>query len=280
LVGGKHGVERFGYDEGRMGPQEAQMREPRPILLAQTARKLVGKKCGLRLILAVGGRRIGDLADIPDRQMGQCIVAEAQPVLAQPAQPWLVVLGKPQANVEAGQYALVGQQARVAVGDDRRIGGLVGVAEQRRGIAGAARRQGDVVEAGAERRAVAHHAVGHLVEAGVEARAGRRARRGIGVVPEERRALGSECVEVGRPDYRMVGNAQALTPPLVGGDEQDIEHQSPSTRMSLPASVTFTLASCGGGGVRWSLKVSTCTVLPWPSSTLRRITEPRKLTSD
>ena len=48
--------------------------------------------------------------------------------------------------------------------------------------------------------------------------------------------------------------------------------------MSLEAIVTFTVAPKMGGGLFWSLKVSSATVFS-PSFTFSRITEPRNDTS-
>src|SRR3569833_4120966 len=280
LVRREHRVVGLRHDERRMRAQEAQMREPRRLLLAEPADELAGEERRLRLVLAVAGRRAGDLAGIAHRQMRQRAIGEIDSLAAQPAQPGLFVLGQAHAHVEPGQHALIGPKPRISRLQHRGIGRLVGVAEQRRRIAGPARRQRHVVEAVRQWAAVADHAVGHLVEAGIEARPRRRAGGGIRVVLQERRAFGRQRIDVRRADHRMTGDAKALTAPLVGGDEQDVEHQSLRTRISLLARVTFTRTSCAGGGVRWSLKVSTWTALPWPRSTLRRMTEPRKLTSD
>ena len=176
---------------GRMN--ETWANHGRSVLLAEPADELAGEVGGLGLVFGVGGRRVGDFAGSgADGQVG---VIEIEALLAQPGEPGAFVLGELHACGEAGEDALVGGVVGIV---GRLAGGVerdVGVTEQRRVVAGAAGGAGDVVEAVGERRTVAADAVVHLVEAGIEAGAGRRAGGGLGVVIEERRALSGQRIE-------------------------------------------------------------------------------------
>ena len=66
-----------------------------------------------------------------------------------------------------------------------------------------------------------------MVEIGprIEAGAGRPARRGVRPVVGEERAGGGQPVERGRLDDRVVQRGEAVPPPLVDGDEEDVAVQ-------------------------------------------------------
>jgi len=132
------------------------------------------------------------------------------------------MLGQELAHAEARQHALIGFQPGIARRHCAWIGRDVGVAEQRWIIAEGARRQRDVAVAGVKRRAVAADAVVHLVEAGVEAGAGRRARCRTTIVPLEQRTLGGQRVGIRRLHNRMAGGGHAIAAPLVACDQKNI----------------------------------------------------------
>jgi len=140
----------------------------------------------------------------------------------QPGQPLLLMLGQGLAHGEARQHVFVAAQPRIPGRKLARIERDVGVAEQGRFVAGRARRKRDVAMARIERRAVAADAVVHLVEAGVEAGAGRRAGCCPAIVTAEEHALGRERVRIWRPHDRMAGRRQAIAAPLVAGDDENI----------------------------------------------------------
>ena len=123
---------------------------------------------------------------------------------------------------EAGEDLLVGAEARVVPRKGPGVEAGVGVPEQHRVVAGVAGQQGDVGEPGVERGAVVHRPVVVQVGARVEARPRRPARRGIGPVVGEQRALRGQTVEGRRGEHRMAEGRQTVTPPLVHGDEQDV----------------------------------------------------------
>ena len=128
-----------------------------------------------------------------------------------------------QHGVEAGQDALVGVESGVGgVGQRRRVDALVGVAEQRRGEAGPAAQPGHVVEAVLQGRAVRHHPVVHLVEAGVQRRPSRGARRRLAVVGGEPHPGGGQAVEVRGLDQWVAGTPQAVGPELVERHEEHV----------------------------------------------------------
>ena len=142
--------------------------------------------------------------------------------LLHPPVPGLPVLGDLQANLEPRQRPLVGEQTGVVVVHRAGVDRLVGVPEQARVVAARPGLEGDVGEAGVERRAVEHHPVGVLVGAGQQAGPAGGARRGLAVVGGEPHPVGGEGVQVRRPHQRMAGRPEAVGPPLVDGDEQQV----------------------------------------------------------
>ncbi len=132
------------------------------------------------------------------------------------------MLGQELPYAEAGQHALVALQPGVARRQAARVERDVGVAEQRRIITESPDRERDIAVASVERRAVAADAVVHLVEAGIEAGAGRRAWCGPAIVAPEQDAVGGKRVGVRSLHHRMAGGGQAIAAPLVAGDEENV----------------------------------------------------------
>ncbi len=117
-----------------------------------------------------------------------------------------------------------------------RVDAGVGVAEQHRVVAGLAGQQGHVGEAGVEGRAVVDRPVVVQVGAGVEAGPRRAARGGVGPVVGEQGAPGGQAVEGGGGEHRVAQRREAVAPPLVDGDEQDVavHRPDPPPRLTGP----------------------------------------------
>ncbi len=155
---------------------------------------------------------------------GAPVVGHVEALGAQPLEPLeRLALGEVAHGIEPGEHPLVARQSGVARGDRPGIDAGVGVAEERGLVAQPAADERDVVVAGVEWRPVEHRPVVHQVQAGVEAGPARPARRRLGEMAPERDPAGGQAVEVRRAHDGMSGRAEAVAPPLVSGDEQDIQ---------------------------------------------------------
>ena len=198
------------------------MRKPRRLLLAEPADEFAGEERRLRFVLAIGrspsvhlGQVAGGLVDAAVRRLRMAAVA-------QPGQPLPFMFRQELARRKAGKHALVAGEMRVAGGKVARVRCGIGVAEQRRIVPRPPRHQGDIVETGIERRTVAADAVVHLVEPGIEAGARRRTGRCTGIMAPEQGSLTGQRIDVRSFDDRVPDGGQAIAPPLVGGDQENI----------------------------------------------------------
>jgi len=203
----------------RMGPDVRGVCEPRTVLLVEPRQEVVGEELRDRVL---GGAFVLGV----ERDVG---VGGVVPERAQPLEPWCVALVEAQQLLEAGEHAFPVAQARiVGVGDAPDVGTLVGVPPHHRVVALAQAESRHVVEAPVEWRAIGDHAVVHLVRAGVQRGAPRRARCCLRVVPGESNALGRQCIEVRRAHLRMAGAAEGIAPELVERDEEYVRaHAAP-----------------------------------------------------
>ena len=179
------------------------MGEPRLVLPVDPADEVVGEERRLRQL--GGPVRLRD-----ERVFG---VAQVMSMIGEPRQPRLRGARQVEADLEAGQHALVVRQPRIVdVGDESRVDTLVGVAEQGRAVAGPLRHASDIVEPIIERRAVADDPIRHLVGARVEGGATRSAGCCLREVVGEPDAVGGERVEIRRPHDRVAGATRARRP--------------------------------------------------------------------
>lgn len=152
----------------------------------------------------------------------RCPGARVDALRPQPGQPLLLMFGQQLPDAEAGQHAFITPQPRIAGRKPARVRRHIGITEQRGVITHRACGKRDVTMAGVERRAVAADPVVHLIEAGVEAGARRRAGRRSSVVAPEQHALGHERIHIRRFHHRMSRRRQTIAAPLVAGDEKNI----------------------------------------------------------
>jgi hypothetical protein len=224
--GVEHRVVRRGREERWVRTEIREVREPRCVRRGGAVVDEVEHPVGeedrlrvLRVVLRAPARARGGFVDVRAPLAGQ-----VDPLGAQPVEPTGgVALGQVAHRVEAGQHTFVRAEPRVVGGDRARVDAAVGVSEQGGLVAQIARDERDVRVACVERRAVEHRPVVHQVHARVERRPARPARRGLREMPPERDAARGEPVEVRGPDHRVAGAAETVAPPLVGGDEQDIQ---------------------------------------------------------
>ena len=220
---------------GRVGPDVADVGEPRPVgvlvgSLVEPAEHLLGDEGGLgvRGVEPGGGPARGVAVGAGIVGSGQVQVVgvggHVDAPFGEPAGPArLVVLGEHQRGSEAGQHALVvAQPGIVGIAHQVRVDGGVGVAEQGGVVTDGPGLPGDVGEPVAQRGAVAHRSVVHEVQTGVQRCPARTTRRGDRPVVGEADAPGGEPVQVRGANHRMPRGREAVAPPLVDGDEQDV----------------------------------------------------------
>ena len=123
---------------------------------------------------------------------------------------------------EPGQHSLIAHGAGVAGRDSAGVGTGVGVAEKHRRITIFPGFQGDIGEPGIEGRAVHDRPVVLHVHACVKARPARPARGGVGPMVGEKYAPSGKGIDMRRAHHGVPRTGQAVAPPLVHGDEQDV----------------------------------------------------------
>src|ERR1035438_5428238 len=221
----------------RMRTQITEVGEPPTLLAPKPVEKSRGEKATER---ELGGTvRLAARGRLP--AVGHVVAPGAQMLY-----PAGLALGQVQADRESWEDPVVTVESRVVdTFGDGGIDALIGVAEKRRVVPGSARDVGDVVESRGQRSAVRHDPIVHLVRAGVDRRASRRARCGLGKVTRESYPFSGDAVQRGSAHERMAGGRIRIAAELIERDEEDV-HLAASTQRCMCSARSSMISSAIG----------------------------------